>query len=435
MNKIATFIVNLTERTDRLQHIKAEFNNRVEFDIVLIEATAHRIGALGLFDSFKRCVKQAQEADLDFVVLCEDDHTFTDAYSCEKFYNYLLFGIANECDILLGGVSGFKNASPITANIFWLEYFSGTQFFVMYRRFYRQFLNIKLEDTENIDFVISQKANRIFAIYPQISYQKNFGYSDVTTKNYRFNVEEYFRITESRFSKTISVATYFRKQIKISSDLDLGNLSIPLYIINNNDHREAVSLIEQFKNRKEFQSPIGNKSFVQGDDLEYWRAIVEIVSLATRNDDDVIVICHTEHVFTKYYDNVSFIQAIVRAHFLRSKIVLGGIYGDFSNIIFVDNNLFWVDRYVGSQFLVIFRSFFETLLLNSSFSKTDTVDAKLSSLTSNKLVLYPMISLNKKIENHIQKLNGSFDFSILRYSESEAKLAKLCKRYNTIVKQ
>lgn len=65
---IPTYIINLPERTDRLSHIKKQFEEKPEFDINLIEASRHPIGAIGLWQSITRIIKIASKKDEDIVL-------------------------------------------------------------------------------------------------------------------------------------------------------------------------------------------------------------------------------------------------------------------------------------------------------------------------------------------------------------------------------
>ena len=78
---IPTYVINMKERLDRKKHIIGEFKGRDEFDVTYMDACTHKIGAVGLWNSIVRIIRLALENEDDVVVICEDDHYFTEDYS------------------------------------------------------------------------------------------------------------------------------------------------------------------------------------------------------------------------------------------------------------------------------------------------------------------------------------------------------------------
>lgn len=107
---ISVYIINLEERTDRLRHILRQFEGKTEFSTQIVKAVRNSVGALGLFESLKQCVRDARKNEHDLVIVCEDDHTFHTHYSAPNLLNAISIGLRDNFDILLGGVSGFENA-------------------------------------------------------------------------------------------------------------------------------------------------------------------------------------------------------------------------------------------------------------------------------------------------------------------------------------
>ena len=132
----------MKERVERKQHIIKEFDNKEEFELNWVEASVHPIGAVGLWNSMIKIIKMAKEKGDDIIVICEDDHYFTENYW------------------------------------FWC-----TQFIVVYNRFFDKMLDYSFQDTDTADGVISKLATNKMVIFPFISEQRDFGYSDVTQSN------------------------------------------------------------------------------------------------------------------------------------------------------------------------------------------------------------------------------------------------------------
>lgn len=197
---ISTYIVNLKSRKDRLKHIKQQFKNKPEFDFHIIEACLHEKGNMGLWQSFQKVIKIAEENDDGVIIFVEDDHIFTEHYQWNFLFNNIVESNKQGLDILLGGITGgFKNVVPITKNRLWVDHFWGTQFTIIYKRFYSKILEANFEEKDTLDDFLSNLTPNKMVLYPFISIQKEFGYSDVTKSN---NIEG-------------NITTYFEKSSKI----------------------------------------------------------------------------------------------------------------------------------------------------------------------------------------------------------------------------
>lgn len=75
---LPTYVINLKSRNERLHHILRQFKARPEFNVQLVEACEHKIGAIGLWQSIVKITEMAIINDDDVIVICEDDHEFTE---------------------------------------------------------------------------------------------------------------------------------------------------------------------------------------------------------------------------------------------------------------------------------------------------------------------------------------------------------------------
>lgn len=103
-------------------------------------------------------------------------------------------------DVLLGGVSWFKGAIRSTDNLYWVDTFNGTQFMIIFRKFFQKFLAIPIKKNTTVDIAISNATNQLMVIYPFISIQHEFGYSDATDLNNKTgHVEAIFEASIKKF--------------------------------------------------------------------------------------------------------------------------------------------------------------------------------------------------------------------------------------------
>ena len=78
---VPVYVINLKERIERRKHIEEQFHEKPEFELTWVEAVEHPIGAVGLWQSMVKAVQMAEDNEDDIMIICEDDHTFTSAYS------------------------------------------------------------------------------------------------------------------------------------------------------------------------------------------------------------------------------------------------------------------------------------------------------------------------------------------------------------------
>lgn len=211
---LPVYVINLKDRIDRRKHIKAQFRGKKEFKLTWIDAVEHPIGAVGLWKSMVKAVETAIENDDDIMIICEDDHTFTSAYSKE----YLLASIigANEqgAELLSGGIGGFGTAVPVAANRYWVDWFWCTQFIVVFKPLFQKILDYDFKDTDTADGVLSAIAKDKMTMYPFVSIQTDFGYSDVTRANDEISgmITNHFKNADCRLNLIHRVAQKFRKE-------------------------------------------------------------------------------------------------------------------------------------------------------------------------------------------------------------------------------
>ncbi|WP_293788736.1 hypothetical protein [uncultured Pedobacter sp.] len=200
---IPTYIINIKERTDRLAFILSEFNKRQEFDISVIEACTHKIGAVGLWQSILKIVNLAIQNDDDVIIICEDDHEFTNDYNSKYLVGNIIDAHEQGAEILSGGIGHFGYAVPLTLNRYWVNPFQSTQFIVLYKSIFPKILKYKFKKTDVADLVLASLTSHKMVLYPFISRQKDFGYSDITPQHNEQPglVKEMFRRTEERLRK------------------------------------------------------------------------------------------------------------------------------------------------------------------------------------------------------------------------------------------
>lgn len=181
---ISTFIINLESRHERLENVLKEFVGRDEFEINIIKAVKHKIGAAGLFKSIQLAISIAKDNDDDVIIICEDDHVFTEHYSKEILFKNIVEAHAQGVEILCGGISGgYKTAIPVSKNRIWLDSYYCNQFIVIFKSLFDVIIDTKFDEAKKVDHTLSTLTMNKMTMFPFISVQKYFGYSDVTAYN------------------------------------------------------------------------------------------------------------------------------------------------------------------------------------------------------------------------------------------------------------
>lgn len=210
--KIKTFIINLEKRTDRKAHILNEFIGRSDFIVNVVPAIEDIKGSRGLWSTISEIVRNRIEERDDLILLVEDDHQFTVHYDPEEFLSYIRMADEMQVDVLLGGISWFDDAIQLSESLFHLNTFNATQFVILYRRFFdrlKEGLDTS-KDTADINF--SKLAKKKAVIYPFISHQVEFGYSDATPTNSEEGyVSQLFVHSEKRIGTIKKVMQHFKQ--------------------------------------------------------------------------------------------------------------------------------------------------------------------------------------------------------------------------------
>lgn len=208
--KHSTFVINLETRVDRKNHILNEFKSRPEFKITIFNAIQTEKGSQGLFISIKRIIQHAILHHEKYIIICEDDHVFTNNYDTLKLKKHIKTGLVSDYDLLLGGPSNIHDAFFIKEDLVWLGGFSGFQFAVIFECFFKKILDYQLPDNKNLDLQLGKLSDNIYCCYPTISEQRYFGYSDVTLKNNHINVQDYFIKCRNKLDRLNKVFHYFK---------------------------------------------------------------------------------------------------------------------------------------------------------------------------------------------------------------------------------
>jgi len=428
MNPISVYAANLKRRPDRKASIEAQFAGRPEFHLTVVEAIEHTKGFQGLWQTFYQIVQQEATKGSDYFIFCEDDHVFTENYSTDFLLERIQEADNLKAELLSGGFSWWEVSLQVSDHLFWVEKFNGMQFTVIYRRFYKKILATKTIEGFVLDLHLSMIAKNKFTIFPYISTQQEFGYSDATvTNNKDGQVDDLFEISRNAFQQLAKVRNSYKKipenLVDVIRGTDVSKIFIPTYVINLPERTERRERIEkEFNGRTEFDLHIVEACKHEIGAVGLWNSLRSIVKKAKENEEDAILICEDDHFFTPHYDRERFLRQVMLAGAMGTQLLSGGV-GGFGHYVPVPGEMFWTDWFWCTQFIVLYKNAFQPIL-EAPFAENDTADGKLSEILSNKLVTAPFISEQKdygysdvtKANNEAGKIEEYFNVSRYRLS-------------------
>ncbi|MCT1531337.1 hypothetical protein M3B46_10045 [Sphingobacterium daejeonense] len=209
---IRTYIINLEKRKDRLNHVLDQFSLYEIFDLQVFTAIEREKGSYGLWLTIRSIIKNCLESKLPYVLIVEDDHTFTKDFTEQGLIEAIEIAQQNNAELLSGGVSWFDFTVKVDKGLNWINSFTGFQFIVLFNNLFTKLLETDLEDHEVTDKKISSIAKKKFCVFPFFSIQTEFGYSDITKGNEESGtVSNYFINTSKRFSLINKVYDFYKR--------------------------------------------------------------------------------------------------------------------------------------------------------------------------------------------------------------------------------
>ncbi|WP_118194276.1 hypothetical protein [Albibacterium indicum] len=195
-----TYVINLKAQKDFFTHIKKEFNDKKEFELHIIDNYNQQFEPLAIWLSIKKSIKLAIDKEQDIIIICKEDHCFTESYDKEIFIKDILSAYKEGANILLGGIGNFNNAVPITNRRYWIDTFYDSQFIVIYKPLFSSILQEPFRDHYTAESLLSELTSNKILLYPFISVKYNYGFSDAKPNNRKKTNILQFKNAEERLA-------------------------------------------------------------------------------------------------------------------------------------------------------------------------------------------------------------------------------------------
>lgn len=154
------------------------------------------------------------------------------------------------------------------------------------------------------------------------------------------------------------------------------------------------SIIKQFEGKNIFDVHIICPVYDEVAHNSLWKTFYDIVRKEAETKSEFFIFCEDDHVFTKEYSEQFLLKQICLAKALGADILSGGMsWHDM--VLQVKDDMFWVNRFNGMQFTIIFQQFYEKILSTDRDADCIT-DNFLSTLTDSIFVTFPYISIQKE---------------------------------------
>lgn len=425
---ITVYVPNLHYRKDRRQSIVKEFADKEGFELHIVPAIEDKDGSVALWKKFYEIVEKENAKNSDFFIFCEDDHVFTEHYSMEYLRKQIEEADSYEADLLSGGMSFLRNPVQVGENLFWVSYFNGMQFTVIFQRLYKRILQSHTATGYVTDIYLSSLAKRKFVVYPYISVQREFGYSDATSfNNEEGRVERLFANSQGLLASLLKVKPHYSgiayEAFNAIKNVSVEKIFMPVHIINMKERADRRKhILKEFASHEEFQPQIEEAVHDEVGAVGLWRSFCNIIRSAQEKDEDYVLICEDDHFFTNHYDKEIFFRQVMLAGSMGADLLSGGI-GGFGNIVSLIYGLYWVDWFWCTQFIVIYKKAYDTIL-KTIFTARDVADEKLSKILKNKMVIAPYISEQTDFGYSDITSSNNADAMILRHFDNSRRLLK-----------
>ncbi len=192
-----TYVINLKNRPDRLEHVNNEFN---KLNIIPIRFNAIQTtdGAIGCTLSHIKCIELAIENNYEQIFICEDDITFMDQNTLQtsldkfnkniKIWDVLIIGgnVVKPYDQVNDFCLKIKNCQTTTGYIVKKHYYQ--TLLENFRTGVQQLLNKKNPKMFAIDIYwkLLQQTDNWYLLYPlTVTQYENF--SDIEKRNTNYN--------------------------------------------------------------------------------------------------------------------------------------------------------------------------------------------------------------------------------------------------------
>lgn len=173
-------------------------------------------------------------------------------------------------------------------------------------------------------------------------------------------------------------------------------MNIQVYVPNlpNRKDRKA-SIINQFADKPQFFLSVLKPKEDKNGYVSLWKTFFNAVVEENKRNSKYFIFCEDDHVFTDDYNFEMLLSLVDTAQKLSADLLLGGVSW-IDEPLQVGDNLFWLNKFNGMQFSIVFNSFYKKILSTEPTGWNHVTDIYLSELSSSIFVAFPFLSIQKE---------------------------------------
>ena len=172
--------------------------------------------------------------------------------------------------------------------------------------------------------------------------------------------------------------------------------------------------------------------------ISHWLSFQQSVVRAREQKISCFLFCEDDHIFTQAFDESKLVEQINEVDAKKGDLLLGGISW-MQSPLQINDRLFWVDKFNGFQFAVIFSRFYDRIIDFNKQGDDIITEIALSNMSKRIFVSYPFISIQKEFGySDVTKFNNQEGYVSSHFEDAQKKLDiqnKVRKFYLNISKQ
>lgn len=166
------YVISQPDKIGELEHIKKQFAQRSEFDLIIVNACECNLEGVGLWNTVVKIIKSAMKMEEDVIVISTARHMFTEDYSKTFLLKNIIEAHSQGVDILSGG-SNFESIVLLTPERYWINPLLSTDFIVVYSKIFDKILSYRYKPLDTVANILSELTSHKMLLFPFISSLNN----------------------------------------------------------------------------------------------------------------------------------------------------------------------------------------------------------------------------------------------------------------------
>lgn len=165
--KIKLIVLSLNVNDDT---IRTKFRRLQGIDLAIVtEKVSEQTGHMNFLEALKIAVTVAVDNDEDFVCIGTENCSLEENFDCERLIKYIRLAASFGAKLLMGNIGSYDEGVYCGKNLYWVNSFENTNFFIVTRTFYKTILSMEIDPKTSIWNALSAATSNKFVLFPFIS--------------------------------------------------------------------------------------------------------------------------------------------------------------------------------------------------------------------------------------------------------------------------